>query len=321
MVIHNYSLSQGDSVEEFEALFDYSRVQPNFILIDDDNSDSEKTTKLSPKRLKAGKLESCQVVNAIDCDGGKEEEEEDWLKPPPKCSGVVAQKLEVENNTTLKELRLKRQELELFAKSAQDLLRTVEESTPKEATSVVQFASEPGAMKTSRPPEERKKIVISFQDKDELKQFRVFVDEKFSRVLKFMLRDLLLMLISLFFVSDAGVLDVASIVSNHSIENRDIVECTDKDNDLVIHRDKDMDMIHLDQDFNVSVTEEPSSSRRSLARRGGAQLVAEELNLSRRSPACRGGAQPYKVRWGYGLGQYGLGRVWPWAGMALGLQS
>ncbi|KAK9119338.1 hypothetical protein Scep_017431 [Stephania cephalantha] len=28
----------------------------------------------------------------------------------------------------------------------------------------------------------------------------------------------------------------------------------------------------------------------------------------------RGGAQPYRVRWGYGLG-----RVWPWAGMALGL--
>ncbi|KAK9157348.1 hypothetical protein Scep_003922 [Stephania cephalantha] len=46
---------------------------------------------------------------------------------------------------------------------------------------------------------------------------------------------------------------------------------------------------------------------------GGAQLVTEEPSLSRRSLACRGGAQPYRVRWGYGLG-----RVWPWAGMALG---
>ncbi|KAK9088709.1 hypothetical protein Scep_027791 [Stephania cephalantha] len=36
--------------------------------------------------------------------------------------------------------------------------------------------------------------------------------------------------------------------------------------------------------------------------------VAEEPSSSRRSPACRGGAQPYRVRWGYGLG-----RVWPWA--------
>ncbi|KAK9100413.1 hypothetical protein Scep_023843 [Stephania cephalantha] len=44
--------------------------------------------------------------------------------------------------------------------------------------------------------------------------------------------------------------------------------------------------------------------------------VSEEPSSSRRNPACRGGAQPYRVRWGYGLG-----RVWPWAGMALGLHS
>ncbi|KAK9081655.1 hypothetical protein Syun_031669 [Stephania yunnanensis] len=31
--------------------------------------------------------------------------------------------------------------------------------------------------------------------------------------------------------------------------------------------------------------------------------VAEEPNSSRRSPAYRGGAQPYRVRWGYGLGR------------------
>ncbi|KAK9121796.1 hypothetical protein Syun_019413 [Stephania yunnanensis] len=34
---------------------------------------------------------------------------------------------------------------------------------------------------------------------------------------------------------------------------RDPVECTDKDNDLVMHRDKDMDMFHLGRDFNVHV--------------------------------------------------------------------
>ncbi|KAK9135333.1 hypothetical protein Syun_014663 [Stephania yunnanensis] len=49
---------------------------------------------------------------------------------------------------------------------------------------------------------------------------------------------------------------------------------------------------------------------------GGAQLVTEEPSLSRRSPAYRGGAQPYRVRWGYGLG-----RVWPWARYGLGLLS
>ncbi|KAK9158510.1 hypothetical protein Scep_005084 [Stephania cephalantha] len=45
---------------------------------------------------------------------------------------------------------------------------------------------------------------------------------------------------------------------------RDPVECTDKDSDLVMHRDKDMDMFQLER------------SRRSPARHGGAQLVAEE---------------------------------------------
>ncbi|KAK9092140.1 hypothetical protein Syun_027051 [Stephania yunnanensis] len=51
----------------------------------------------------------------------------------------------------------------------------------------------------------------------------------------------------------------------------------------------------------LEVAEEPSSSRRSSARRGGAQLVAEEPSLSRRSPAL----------------QSKMG-VWPWASMALG---
>ncbi|KAK9100602.1 hypothetical protein Scep_024032 [Stephania cephalantha] len=134
---------------------------------------------------------------------------------------------------------------------------------------------------------------------------------------------------------------------------RDPIECTDRDSDLVMHRDNDMDMFHLDRDFNVPVwacgqpgTAEPRiggwTARYSRARNrfmllprqdvalayidwrrqmvcslrgdlGGAQLVTEEPSLLRRSPACRGGAQPYRVRWGYGLG-----RVWPWAGMAFG---
>ncbi|KAK9148324.1 hypothetical protein Scep_007081 [Stephania cephalantha] len=54
-------------------------------------------------------------------------------------------------------------------------------------------------------------------------------------------------------------------------------------------------------DHCLEVTEEPSSSRRSPACRGGAQLVTEEPSLSRRSPAL----------------QSKMG-VWPWASMALG---
>ncbi|KAK9150605.1 hypothetical protein Syun_008914 [Stephania yunnanensis] len=33
---------------------------------------------------------------------------------------------------------------------------------------------------------------------------------------------------------------------------RDPVECTDRDNDLVVHMGKEMDMFQLERDFNVS---------------------------------------------------------------------
>ncbi|KAK9148322.1 hypothetical protein Scep_007079 [Stephania cephalantha] len=106
---------------------------------------------------------------------------------------------------------------------------------------------------------------------------------------------------------------------------RDPVECTDRDIDLVMHRDKDMDMFHLDRDFNVSVwaygqpgTAEPETySCYCHVRCCVLYLeVSEEPSSSRRSPACRGGAQPYRVRWGYGLG-----RVWPWVFIKTPLSS
>ncbi|KAK9081369.1 hypothetical protein Syun_031148 [Stephania yunnanensis] len=64
----------------------------------------------------------------------------------------------------------------------------------------------------------------------------------------------------------------------------DPVECTDRDNDLVVHMGKEMDMFQLERDFNVSAWAygQPDGaffawrSRRSPARYGGAQLVTEE---------------------------------------------
>ncbi|KAK9128655.1 hypothetical protein Syun_017452 [Stephania yunnanensis] len=72
---------------------------------------------------------------------------------------------------------------------------------------------------------------------------------------------------------------------------RDPVECTDRDSDLVMHRDKDMNMVHLDRDFNVSVR-----AYRQLGLEG-AQLVTEEPSLSRRSPALQSkiGVWPWLV--------------------------
>ncbi|KAK9093102.1 hypothetical protein Syun_028013 [Stephania yunnanensis] len=73
----------------------------------------------------------------------------------------------------------------------------------------------------------------------------------------------------------------------------DPVECRDKDNDLVMHRGKDVDMFQLERVFNVhDVALAYIDGRRQIACSllgglGGAQLVAEESRLSRRSPALQ----------------------------------
>ncbi|KAK9169642.1 hypothetical protein Syun_001782 [Stephania yunnanensis] len=78
---------------------------------------------------------------------------------------------------------------------------------------------------------------------------------------------------------------------------RDPVECTDRDYDLVMHMDKDMDMLHSDQDFNVSdvgltyIDERRQMMCSLLGGHRRAQLDTEEPSSSRRIPACDGGAQ------------------------------
>ncbi|KAK9100356.1 hypothetical protein Scep_023786 [Stephania cephalantha] len=109
------------------------------------------------------------------------------------------------------------------------------------------------------------------------------------------------------------------------------VECKDRDSDLVMHEGKDMDMFRLEREFQHTsmgvwttridscYCHVRSDYYPSYLIEDGvffAYEISEEPSSSRRSPACRGGIQPYRVRWGYGLG-----RVWPWAGMALGLHS
>ncbi|KAK9127032.1 hypothetical protein Syun_015829 [Stephania yunnanensis] len=88
----------------------------------------------------------------------------------------------------------------------------------------------------------------------------------------------------------------------------DPVECTDRDNDLVMHRGKDMDMFQLERDFDDVALEYIDGRRQMvcslLGGRGGAQLVTEEPSLSRRSPAL----------------QSKMG-VWPWADWLGGLRK
>ncbi|KAF8399063.1 hypothetical protein HHK36_014929 [Tetracentron sinense] len=214
--------AQEDSPEEFEPLFDYSHVQPPaFICIDDDCSDSSPV--ISPKRKKISnpavekEEKSCTVVN-IDCE---EKEEEDWLLPPPKVSNAE-QKLK--EDSTIKELRLKKQELASLAQSAADVLRAVEESAKRELNSSLQPAVELVADQPSKPHAERVKIIISIQDKDGLKQFRVYMDEKFERLFKMYAEKVKHDLQSLVFCFDGDKITPTATPDGLGMEDNDIIE-------------------------------------------------------------------------------------------------
>lgn len=69
---------------------------------------------------------------------------------------------------------MKKKELESFAQSAEDVLRAVEESVKLQLGSSMQSSLEAVADQPLKPTCERVKIVISIQDKDGTKQFRIY---------------------------------------------------------------------------------------------------------------------------------------------------
>lgn len=71
--------------------------------------------------------------------------------------------------------RLKKQELLLCAQSAEDILRTVDESAKRDLSTSLQSCSDSVAEPPSKTKFERPKILISIQDKDGLKHFRVYM--------------------------------------------------------------------------------------------------------------------------------------------------
>lgn len=77
--------------------------------------------------------------------------------------------------------RLKKQELAEFAKSAKEVLRSVEESVKRDFNSSSQPAVVSTADQPSKPPCERAKIIISIQEKEGVKQFRVYKVPFFCR--------------------------------------------------------------------------------------------------------------------------------------------
>lgn len=62
-----------------------------------------------------------------------------------------------------------------FAQSAEDILRTVDECAKKDLTASLQACSDSVAEPPAKTRSDRPKILISVQDKDGLKHFRVFV--------------------------------------------------------------------------------------------------------------------------------------------------
>lgn len=62
-----------------------------------------------------------------------------------------------------------------FAQSADDVVRAVEESVRKDLSASLQSSPKSVAKQPVEPQHERAKFVISIQDKDELKQLRVYM--------------------------------------------------------------------------------------------------------------------------------------------------
>ncbi|KAL9453313.1 hypothetical protein AB3S75_009006 [Citrus x aurantiifolia] len=204
-------------VDDLEPLFDYRRVQPhNLVFLDDDDTPPIPC----PKRTKVGKNVGVDIreLEVVDCE--EEEEEEDWLPPPPK---VMVQKQLVEDSA-IKELRLKKQELVSFSKSANDVIRAVEESVKRKLDSSMPAALEAESEKVSKPAIERAKIVVSIQDKGGLKQFRVYADDKFERLFKMYADKVNLDQENLVFCFDGDKISPEATPASLEMEDNDIIE-------------------------------------------------------------------------------------------------
>lgn len=219
---------------ELEPLFDYTRVQPNILFIDDDDEDLVYLRPLA-KKMKS----SVPVAN------GEKDVEEKVEKPVQviDCDDkiydldlfVVEDVSVPEEDPAIRELRLKREELASFAKSANDVLRAVEEAAKKKLASL-RCSYEKSPDPVSKPPVpkppvsgppasvERNKIVISVQDKDKRKQFRVFVDDEFERFFKMYADKVKIDRTRLVFCFDGERIDSSVTPASLDMEDGDMIE-------------------------------------------------------------------------------------------------
>ncbi|KAL3830847.1 hypothetical protein ACJIZ3_019649 [Penstemon smallii] len=216
-----------DSNEEFEPLFDYSRIQPNDVVPLDDGLDASPI--ICPKKRKTSEAEvekkgqdgNVKDAKVVNCDD--DEDEEDWLPPPPKNLDNSS-KIHKEDST-LKALRLKKQELASFAQSAEEVVKAVEESVRKDLIASLQSSPNSAPMQPLEPTHERQKLVISIQDKkDGPKQFRVYMDDKFERLFKMYADKIKLDVKKLVFCFDGDKISPTATPGSLGMEDDDIIE-------------------------------------------------------------------------------------------------
>ncbi|KAK8913716.1 hypothetical protein KSP39_PZI023567 [Platanthera zijinensis] len=219
------------SEEEFAPLFDYSGVQlPGFHYLSDDDSDfsplvskSNRKRKNSCVKLWNGK----EIVNVLDeqeKDGkgdSKKDEEEDWLPPPPKIPKIAPA---VVQDKTLLALRSTKLELASLAEAARDLLNSASEFGNDDDVLILENSA--SGVKGAKCLEkvERERILISVQDKDGHKQFRLFADDKFERLFKIYAQKANLKLESLAFSFDGERVSPTATPAGLGLENDDIIE-------------------------------------------------------------------------------------------------
>ncbi|XP_073135562.1 uncharacterized protein [Henckelia pumila] len=212
-----------DTKEEFEPLFDYTRVQPRDVVCLDDDGDDASPAFISKRRKFSNAEAAKKVVDVKDAKvinlDDNEDKEEDWLPPPPKSFNHSDKMLK--EDSTLKALR---QELASFAQSAEEVVQAVEESVRKNIQASLQYSPQSATKETLEPPHERRKVVISIQDKDGLKQFRVYMDDKLERLFKMYADRIKLDVNNLVFSFDGDKISTNTTPDSLGMEDNDIIE-------------------------------------------------------------------------------------------------
>ncbi|EYU30020.1 hypothetical protein MIMGU_mgv1a0166951mg [Erythranthe guttata] len=105
------------------------------------------------------------------------------------------------------------------------MVRAVEESVRKDLDAALQSSPKSVAKEpVEPPPSDREKLVISIQDKDGLKQFRVYMDDKFERLFKMYADRIKVDTKNLVFCFDGDKINPAATPNSLEMEENDIIE-------------------------------------------------------------------------------------------------